>query len=94
MKKLDVSIMRPGLSLKSTNILKKEIIPGTNNFQKQFLDLLKKIFIYDANKRISAKDALRHPWFRESQNDEGAEAARIRMENEAARSLPNQQEYW
>ncbi|KAF8435522.1 kinase-like domain-containing protein [Terfezia claveryi] len=82
-------------SKKYVSCMKKldDIIPGTNNFQKQFLDLLKKIFIYDANKRISAQEALRHPWFRESQNDEGAEAARIRMENEAARSLPNQQEY-
>ena len=79
--------------MKSTNISEKDIIPGTTNFQKQFLDLLKKIFIYDANKRISAKEALRHPWFRETSTDEGAEAARIRMENEAARSLPNQQEY-
>ncbi|KAF8419339.1 kinase-like domain-containing protein [Tirmania nivea] len=80
-------------SKKYVSCMKKldDIIPGTNSFQKQFLDLLKKIFIYDANKRISAKEALRHPWFRESQNDEGAEAARIRMENEAARLLPNQQ---
>jgi len=51
------------------------------------LDLLKRIFIYDPNKRIKAIDALNHAWFKETQNDEGAEAARIRLENEQTLSL-------
>ncbi|KAL8917682.1 MAG: hypothetical protein Q9208_007808 [Pyrenodesmia sp. 3 TL-2023] len=55
-----------------------EIIPSSNLFNKQFLDLLRKIFVYDPNKRITAKQALRHPWFRESLIDDGTEAARIR----------------
>lgn len=76
-------------SKKYVQCMKKldDVIPQTNNFHKQFLDLLKKIFIYDASKRITAKEALRHPWFKETQNDEGAEAARIRMEKEAAKSI-------
>ncbi|KAI4176623.1 MAG: hypothetical protein LQ343_000914 [Gyalolechia ehrenbergii] len=55
-----------------------EVIPSTNVFNKQFLDLLKKIFVYDPTKRITAKQALRHPWFRESLIDDGTEAARIK----------------
>ncbi|KAL8746997.1 MAG: hypothetical protein Q9184_007668 [Pyrenodesmia sp. 2 TL-2023] len=55
-----------------------DIIPSSNLFNKQFLDLLRKIFVYDPNKRITAKQALRHPWFRESLIDDGTEAARIR----------------
>ncbi|KAI5811550.1 kinase-like domain-containing protein [Peziza echinospora] len=62
----------------------EDIIPPTgSSFNKQFLDLLKKIFIYDASKRLSAKEALKHPWFREVQNDEGVDAARMRIESEA-----------
>jgi len=57
------------------------------------LDLLKRIFIYDPNKRIKAIDALNHAWFKETQNDEGAEAARIRLENEQTLSL-RQTPYW
>ncbi|KAL8664250.1 MAG: hypothetical protein Q9202_003200 [Teloschistes flavicans] len=55
-----------------------DVIPATNVFNKQFLDLLKKIFVYDPTKRITAKQALRHPWFKESLIDDGTEAARIR----------------
>jgi dual-specificity kinase len=47
------------------------------------LDLLKKIFVYDPNKRITAKDALKHPWFRETVIDEGTEAAKSRADREA-----------
>ncbi|KAL9601519.1 MAG: hypothetical protein Q9219_002471 [cf. Caloplaca sp. 3 TL-2023] len=55
-----------------------DVIPATNVFNKQFLDLLKKIFVYDPAKRITAKQALRHPWFKESLIDDGTEAARIK----------------
>ncbi|KAF8462910.1 kinase-like domain-containing protein [Kalaharituber pfeilii] len=81
-------------SRKYVQCMKKldDIIPQTNSFYKQFLDLLKKIFIYDASKRITAKEALRHPWFKEVQNDEGAEAARIRLENEKTRAQEQQQQ--
>ena len=46
------------------------------------LDLLKKIFVYDPTKRITAKEALKHPWFRETMVDDGSEALRIRRERE------------
>ncbi len=54
-------------------------------FNKQFLDLLRKIFVYDPRQRITAKQALKHPWFKESIIDDGTEAARIRMDRERER---------
>lgn len=60
----------------------QEIIPPNTSFNKQFLDLLRKIFVYDPRTRISAKAALKHPWFRESLVDDGTEAARIRRDRE------------
>lgn len=51
---------------------------------KHFLDLLKKIFIYDPAARITAKEALQHPWFKEVAHDDGSEAAKIRMKRAAA----------
>jgi len=44
--------------------------------------LLKKIFVYDPHKRINAVEALRHPWFKETLQDDGTEATRIREERE------------
>jgi dual-specificity kinase len=44
---------------------------------RNFLDLLKKIFVYDPDARITAKEALQHPWFKEVIHDDGTEAARI-----------------
>ncbi|KAH7152099.1 kinase-like domain-containing protein [Dactylonectria estremocensis] len=59
----------------------EDIIPSKNNsFLKNFLDLLQKIFVYDPARRITAKEALRHPWFQEPVRDDGTEAARIRLE--------------
>ncbi|EAA28465.3 hypothetical protein GE21DRAFT_4532 [Neurospora crassa] len=64
-----------------------EIIPARNSrFLALFLDLLKKIFMYDPNKRITARQALEHEWFREHlPPDDGTEATRIRLEKEAER---------
>lgn len=59
-----------------------ETIPPTNNFNKLFLDLLRKIFVYDPKKRLTAREALRHPWFEELVEDDGTEAGRIRVERE------------
>ena len=59
----------------------QDIIPPTSPFLAQFLDLLKKIFVYDPAQRITAKQALQHPWFREvAHPDDGTEAARIRAD--------------
>jgi dual-specificity kinase len=58
-----------------------EIIPSNTKFLQQFLDLLQKIFVYDPAQRITAKQALQHPWFREvAHPDDGTEAARIRAD--------------
>ncbi|KAL1967431.1 hypothetical protein VTN77DRAFT_3216 [Rasamsonia byssochlamydoides] len=54
-----------------------EFIPTNNSFNRQFLDLLQKIFVYDPKNRITAKEALKHPWFKETIIDDGTEAARI-----------------
>ncbi|KAL8946568.1 MAG: hypothetical protein Q9222_007053 [Ikaeria aurantiellina] len=66
-----------------------DCIPSSNIFNKQFLDLLKKIFVYDPMKRITAKQALRHPWFRENLIDDGTEAARIRRSRIEGRPEPS-----
>ena len=60
----------------------QETIPPTNEFNKKFLDLLQKIFIYDPKKRITAREALKHPWFDELVEDDGTEAGRIKVERE------------
>ncbi|KIV82778.1 hypothetical protein, variant [Exophiala sideris] len=60
-----------------------EFIPANTSFNKQLLDLLRKIFMYDPKQRISAKEALKHPWFRETLIDDGTEAIRIREERAA-----------
>lgn len=57
------------------------MIPQSNDFLKNFRDLLKKIFVYDPAQRITAKEALNHEWFREvAYSDDGTEAAKIRLE--------------
>jgi len=60
----------------------EEIVPPTTTFNKAFLDLLRKIFVYDPKKRITAREALKHPWFNELVEDDGTEAARIKVERE------------
>ncbi|RAH73264.1 putative protein kinase (Lkh1) [Aspergillus aculeatinus CBS 121060] len=54
-----------------------EFIPSNTKFHRLFLDLLQKIFVYDPKNRITAKEALKHPWFKESLVDDGTEALRI-----------------
>ena len=59
----------------------QDIIPSHNPFLRLFLDLLEKIFVYDPSKRITARQALDHPWFRDMAiPDDGTEAAKIRLE--------------
>lgn len=60
--------------------ISQEFIPGNTAFNKQLLDLLRRIFVYDPKNRITAKEALKHPWFKESLVDDGTEAIRIREE--------------
>lgn len=62
----------------------QETIPPHTEFNRKFLDLLRRIFVYDPKKRITAKEALRHPWFKESIEDDGTEATKIRIERERA----------
>lgn len=38
--------------------------------------------MYDPKKRITAREALKHPWFEELVEDDGTEAGRIREERE------------
>ncbi|MCJ1352928.1 MAG: dual specificity protein kinase kns1 [Icmadophila ericetorum] len=62
-----------------------DIVQPITAFNKQFLDLLRKIFQNDPAKRITAKEALKHPWFKETLVDDGTEAARIRRERDEAK---------
>merc|ERR1711939_981514 len=69
-----------------------EIIPDSNKFCRNFLDLLEKIFVYDPAERITAKQALQHPWFKEAATpDDGTEAAKIRANRQAALAAAGQQ---
>ncbi|POR37304.1 Dual specificity protein kinase lkh1 [Tolypocladium paradoxum] len=62
-----------------------DVIPSNTTFFKNFLDLLRKIFVYDPAQRITAKEALNHPWFKEmAVPDDGTEAAKIRLERKRA----------
>ena len=83
MKRLDVRHFSPPRKIRA-NIV-QEIIPANSKFLVQFLDLLTKIFVYDPARRITAKEALQHPWFKENAHpDDGTEAARIRAERSRA----------
>jgi dual-specificity kinase len=81
MKRLDVMTADlPDKRSKGAN-KDKDIIPTSNAFLKNFLDLLRKIFVYNPADRITAKQALQHPWFKEPAHpDDGTEAAKIRLE--------------
>ncbi|KYK56537.1 hypothetical protein DCS_03537 [Drechmeria coniospora] len=60
----------------------RDIFPSTTYFHN-LLDLLNKIFIFDPAKRITAREALNHAWFKEMAGpDDGTEAARIRLERQ------------
>lgn len=61
---------------------RQEFILPNNAFNKQLLDLLRKIFVYDPKQRITAKQALKHPWFKETIVDDGTEAIKIRDRRE------------
>ncbi|KAK2762307.1 dual specificity protein kinase kns1 [Arachnomyces sp. PD_36] len=67
-----------------------DFILPTTSFNKQFLDLLRKIFVYDPKNRITAKQALKHPWFKETLIDDGTEALRIGSESREARRAEQQ----
>lgn len=54
-----------------------DFIPPTNNFLMQFLDLLQKMLVFEPGDRITAKQALAHPWFSQQSHDDGTEAARL-----------------
>ncbi|OQN96001.1 hypothetical protein B0A48_17992 [Cryoendolithus antarcticus] len=72
----------PRQSRKFVRAMKRleDIIPQTTTFNKLFLDLLGKIFVYDPKKRITAREALKHAWFGELVEDDGTEAGRIGRE--------------
>ncbi|KAH5048167.1 hypothetical protein HBI81_249560 [Parastagonospora nodorum] len=59
-----------------------DIIPSHTSFNRQFLNLLRQIFVYDPKKRITAKQVLQHPWFKESLVDDGTKAHDVLIERE------------
>ncbi|KAL0259533.1 serine threonine protein kinase CMGC group [Diplodia seriata] len=78
----------PKASRKYVKAMKRlqETLPPHTDFNVQFLDLLKRIFVYDPSKRISAKEALNHPWFTQRIEDDGTEALKIRKKQERAKA--------
>lgn len=54
----------------SANIY-QQIIQSDSIFSDNFLDLLKMIFVCDPVQRISAKQALQHPWFKTAVDGKG-----------------------
>jgi dual-specificity kinase len=78
-------------SKKYVKAMKKlqDIIPSNNEFNKQFQDLLQKIFLYDPSKRITAHEALKHPWFNQRNDDDGTQAQKIRMQRERESARAN-----
>ncbi|OAA74484.1 protein kinase (Lkh1) [Akanthomyces lecanii RCEF 1005] len=85
-KRLKLDYPAPDTSRSSKRFVKAmknldDIIPKNTTFFKNFHDLLRKMFIYDPVQRITAREALNHPWFKEmAPPDDGTEAAKIRME--------------
>ncbi|KAI7869018.1 kinase-like domain-containing protein [Spinellus fusiger] len=51
----------------------KEIIVPSSNLTRHFLDLVSRMLVYDASERISAREALRHPFFQLTFDDYGRE---------------------
>ncbi|KAF2860163.1 serine/threonine protein kinase [Piedraia hortae CBS 480.64] len=74
----------PKQSKKYVRAMKRleEIIPPTSTFNTLFLDLLRRIFVFDPKRRITAREALKHPWFQELVQDDGTEASRIKYERD------------
>lgn len=71
-----------------------DIVVGHGEYYEKFRDLLKKIFVYDPARRITAKEALQHPWFKMvCSPDDGTEAIKIRQEKlRQQESFQNEQE--
>lgn len=84
MKPLNVSSVKL-LDMRTQADTSQDIIPENNKFCRNFLDLLKKIFVYDPQERMTAKQALQHPWFKEAATpDDGTEATKIRLQRQEA----------
>ena len=72
----------------------EDIIQPSDSFHSNLLDLLKKVFVYDPARRITAKDALNHPWFKQlAQPNDDTEATKMTVEQDchekkASRALP------
>lgn len=87
-KRLKLDYPQPETSRASRRFVKAmkrldAIIPENTKFAKNFLDLLRKIFVYDPSERIDAKTALQHPWFKEAATpDDGTEATKIRLQRQ------------
>jgi dual-specificity kinase len=90
MKALHVSFPFRAVSIQQLTC-SQEFIPSNTKFNKEFLDLLRKIFVYDPKARITAKQALKHPWFKETLVDDGTEAIRIREERANGAPDPKRQ---
>jgi len=44
----------------------QEIIPQTDMINVHFLDLVRKLLMFDPKQRITVREALRHPYFHQT----------------------------
>ncbi|RHZ75357.1 hypothetical protein Glove_216g66 [Diversispora epigaea] len=63
--------------VRSLRTLDEIIEPKKSPFREQFCDLLQQLLLYDPNERITARDALRHPFFYMSFDEEGRQIRQI-----------------
>ncbi|KAH3939667.1 hypothetical protein HBH98_244050 [Parastagonospora nodorum] len=70
-----------------------ETISSHTDFSRQFLDLLRRIFVYDPKKRTTAEQVLQHPWFKEPLMDDSTYAYKLHMEQEKTRGLKQNRHY-
>lgn len=54
-------------------VFEQEIIPPSSNLNRQLLELLQKLLVYDPADRISAHEALKHPFFHVQLDEHGRE---------------------
>ncbi|KAJ2963440.1 hypothetical protein NQZ79_g1488 [Umbelopsis isabellina] len=65
-----VKAMHP---LQALIVFEQEIIPPSSNLNRQLLELLQKLLMYDPADRISAHEALKHPFFHVQLDEHGRE---------------------
>lgn len=51
------------VTIRSISICLQEVIPPSDQINKHFLDLVRRLLAFDPAQRITVRDALHHPYF-------------------------------